>query len=62
MKADDRISGPEEIWVCQACGRTKEGDRYDFNDISCMLNAVLCKKEKVDGEYVLATPEDTGSQ
>lgn len=60
---DDRKSGPDEIWVCQACGRTKEGDRYALNDISCMLHAVLCKKEKVDGKWVAVSdpPEHAGA-
>lgn len=31
-----------EVWVCPYCGKYQHGDRYDFNDPACMLNAVLC--------------------
>lgn len=57
----ERMSGPDQIWVCTGCGRTHEGDRYDMPDTSCVMWARLCRKEKVDGEWVLAAPEDAGA-
>lgn len=44
-KDEDRYCGLDEIWVCAACGKHVENDRFMFSDESCMLNAVKCKKE-----------------
>jgi hypothetical protein len=41
------------VWVCQACGRRSK-DRYGYKrissgwDESCMINAVLCKKDSLE--------------
>lgn len=43
-----------QIYVCGACGKTSE-DKYGDGkhsygwDVSCMMHAVLCHAEKVDG-------------
>lgn len=37
-----RFADVGEVWVCRYCGKYVHGDRYDFDDPSCMLNAVLC--------------------
>lgn len=37
-----RYADEGEVWVCAACGKYQHGDKYDFPDASCMLNAVLC--------------------
>jgi hypothetical protein len=50
-----------QIYVCGACGKTSS-TRYGFDknerqvadpgwDESCMLHAVLCSTEKVDGKW-----------
>lgn len=55
-----------QIYVCGACGKTSP-TRYGFDennrdvgdrgwDESCMLNAVLCHLEKVDGKWVAVRP------
>lgn len=41
------LCGPDEIWVCAACGKTQEYDRYQFPDVSCFLNSFKVKKSKV---------------
>lgn len=49
----DRIAPDDGIWVCGACGKTAvdrygiEGDHSPMWDESCMLNAVLCKREGI---------------
>jgi len=42
----ERLTEPGQLWVCVACGRAREGDRYDMGDTSCVLWAVLCEAEK----------------
>lgn len=53
MTREERMAPADGIWVCAACGKTAE-DRYGQKgvhsygwDESCMLNAVLCKREGV---------------
>ena len=62
--ADKRIADDDEIWVCAACGKTSV-DRYGIEgphssdwDESCMLNAVLCRRDGIiPGQRVTqATP------
>lgn len=50
---DDRFAPNDGIWVCGACGKTAI-DRYGMEGIhssgwdeSCMLNAVLCKRDGI---------------
>lgn len=45
-KSDTRYCNGDEIWVCQACGKWAIYDSYNFNDVSCMLNAVKVKRGK----------------
>ena len=59
-----RIAPPSTIWVCGACGKTAE-DRYGLEgersrgwDASCMLNAVLCHREKLFDEWRALTDEE----
>lgn len=51
--SDDRFAPDDGIWVCGACGKTAT-DRYGIEgehtygwDESCMLNAVLRKREGI---------------
>ena len=55
----ERLTGPDQIWVCAACGRTREGDRYDMGDTSCVIHAVLCYKEKVKGAWKAVKSSDS---
>lgn len=54
----DWVANPDQIWVCGACGKTST-TKYGFNgtsqhgwDESCMMNCVLCYKEKVNGTWI----------
>ncbi len=45
------ICAPEHIWVCGACGKTSKTKAPTIHaqqgwDASCMMNAVLCEKDK----------------
>lgn len=49
----DRFAPEGAVWVCGACGKTSDYDAYGIEgrfdrgwDESCMLNAVLCHKDK----------------
>jgi hypothetical protein len=55
-----------QIYVCGACGKTSP-TRYGFDererhvadpgwDESCMLNAVLCSTQKIDGKWQAIEP------
>ena len=39
-----RLCAKDELWVCPHCGKHVEGDRYIFDDESCMINAIKVKK------------------
>lgn len=45
------------VYVCGACGKTA-AKTTDFNDVSCAMNAVLCKPESLvyadDGSVIQA--------
>ena len=43
----DRYCEDDELWVCSACGKHVEHDRYCFKDVACMLNAFKAKKDRV---------------
>lgn len=50
---------PGGIWVCGACGKTSQWRYPDHGreqhpgwDVSCMLNAIHCAAEKVDGKWI----------
>jgi len=48
----ERYCKPDEIWVCGACGKTSERDKYGDNDnsgwdVSCMLNSVKCTRNSI---------------
>jgi hypothetical protein len=43
----NRESAPGEIWVCQACGRAREGKLLDLGDTSCVMWAELCHKDSL---------------
>lgn len=51
---DERMAPDDGIWVCCACGKTAidryglEGPRSGGWDESCMLNAVLCKRDGIE--------------
>lgn len=36
----------ETIYVCPACGKTADKPT-DFSDVSCAVNAVLCRKDSL---------------
>ncbi|MBS7542563.1 hypothetical protein [Ancylobacter oerskovii] len=68
----NEFARPGYVFVCAACGKTSpnlygKGVRNGWDE-SCMLNAVLCIEEKVDGVWVPAvdpqaakeTPHDHG--
>ena len=49
-------AGPGQVYVCSACGKTsddKYGDgKHSYGwDESCMMHAVLCHEQKVDGVW-----------
>jgi hypothetical protein len=49
----DSTALPGCIWVCGACGKVSQ-TRYGVGadrgwDVSCMMNAIHCSKEKVRG-------------
>ena len=46
MKDDDRYCADDEQWVCMACGKHVEKDKYEFDDVSCMLNSAKFKKSE----------------
>lgn len=53
-----RNSKEEKVWVCGACGKIAS-DPYEFNDVSCMLNSVLCYAKSLKfekGRVVAAIP------
>jgi hypothetical protein len=47
-----RFAPDDCIWVCAACGKTQT-DKYGYGegssgwDESCMLNAILCKRNNI---------------
>lgn len=50
---EDAPAPPGTIWVCPHCGKTA-AVRWKFTagsfwDESCMVNAILCHQEKVNG-------------
>ena len=65
---DERFAPDDGVWVCGACGKTAT-DRYGLEgphargwDESCMLNAVLCKREGIDpGQCVTAADAYPGT-
>ena len=53
-----RKSKGEKVWVCGACGKIAS-DPYEFDDVSCMLNSVLCYAKSLkfeNGRVVAAEP------
>lgn len=42
-----RYCNDDELWVCSACGKHVEHDRYGFKDVACMLNSFKVKKDRV---------------
>lgn len=44
MTENNRYCEADELWLCPHCGRHVDYDRYDFDDESCMLNAVKAKR------------------
>jgi hypothetical protein len=56
---------PDKIWVCGACGKTAEYDSFGLEgkrsygwDESCMMNSVLCHKEKAENEDWVAVEQE----
>lgn len=52
---DQRRAGPDQRWVCAACGKHTElgADRDDFPDVACVVASVLCEAERgADGLWV----------
>jgi hypothetical protein len=64
----ERFALDDGIWVCAACGKTAtdrygiEGEHSSGWDESCMLNAILCKRDGITpGQRVTkAEPYDGG--
>jgi len=62
----NQLAADGQVWVCCACGKRSK-DRYGEQaisrgwDESCMLNAVLCREDKLvlQGETVVGV-EDGG--
>lgn len=52
-----QVAPAGQIWVCGACGRTGK-NRMNINDESCLLNAVLCYEEQVDGVWKTVEDDD----
>jgi hypothetical protein len=53
-------AGAEQRWVCGACGRhTALGGRRDeLHDVSCVMHAVLCEAEQINGAWVAVKDEE----
>ena len=50
----DRYAGQGQVWVCMACGKMADHDRYGMEgatspgwDESCVMNSVLCKQDSI---------------
>jgi len=53
-------AGPDQRWVCGACGRVTEAGatRDTLRDASCMTWGVLCHAmQDVEGRWVAVDPE-----
>jgi hypothetical protein len=64
MSKPEYQAGPDERWVCGACGKYTDlgGLRTDLRDSACFLHAVLCEGEKrADGKWhaIQDQPNDT---
>lgn len=40
-----RFADPDKKWVCGACGRVSQHDRYKMGDTSCVLRAIEVPKD-----------------
>jgi hypothetical protein len=40
------MSKSKQVYVCGACGKTA-ATPYDFKDVSCAVNAVLCYEDSL---------------
>jgi len=65
MYDKDRYALAGQVWVCGACGKTADKDRFGIEgavssgwDESCMLNAILCKQDSIKTENGRVTHAD----